>query len=576
MRIGLKLTHDGGVAAVQDGELLFSTEVEKLGNRPRYSALPSSELIIRMLADHGFTIHDVESVVVDGWDGLESSSAQLDGATVPLNGYAEPDGQDDLLAGARRDPLTLAGRTFEVTSHPHIAGHVYSALATSPLPADQASAVLVWDGGLFPRLYAADAQGRVRPLGPVGHLIGHCYAMAAHHFGPYRRAEQSTSNDDLSVAGKLMAYIALGRRDEGVYQDLAELTLEHFDGDGERAVAYRRQIRGIGSTAEPSHRFFHDYFAELRARVEARGTARDEDVLATVHEFLEDYLVTRTSAALRRHLGPGPWHLAFVGGCALNIKWNSRLRAEPGVASLWVPPFPNDAGSALGNAAIAAYLTDGTRRLDWNVRLGPALTAMPESVRQQYTAAGWTVTPCTIKELAQQLHESGEPVVLLSGRAELGPRALGGRSIVATATDPAMKDTLNQVKKREPYRPVAPICLEEYAPDIFSPGTPDPYMLFDHDVRAEWLGRIPAVVHLDGTARLQTVPADADPVLRSLLEAYHAISGVPVLCNTSANLNGSGFFPDVASALDWGRIPAVWSDGQLWTRDDTKQAAGAQ
>jgi carbamoyltransferase len=565
--VGLKLTHDGGVAAVRDGTLLFSTEVEKLDNRLRYSTLSTSDIIMRILSDNGVSLDDVDRVVVDGWDGAEASSAILDDAEVPLNGYAEHSTGQVLLDAGRPGSVTIAGRRVRTVSYPHVAGHVYSALATSTLAATAPSVVLVWDGGLFPRLYAADGDGRVRALGPVGHLIGHCYAMAAHHFGPYRREIRSTSNDDLSVAGKLMAYIALGKRDDAVYRDLVELVDRHFDGDGRRARAYRRKIKGIGSTAEPSHLYFHAFFDALRSRVDARAGCPDEDVLTTVHEFLEDYLTTRVVAALRDRMGDdGPWHLSFVGGCALNIKWNSRLRAQPEIASLWVPPFPNDAGSALGNAAIGAYLATGTRRVGWNVRLGPALEGMPDEVMAGHAAKGWTRRACTVKELAQILHDTGEPVVLLQGRAELGPRALGGRSIIAPPVDAAMKWRLNDVKKREQYRPVAPICLEEFAPDVFAPGTPDPYMLFDHDVRPAWADRIPAVVHLDGTARLQTVPQDADPTLRSVLEAYHAVSGIPVLCNTSANLNGRGFFPDVSSALDWGRLSYVWSDGLLYEK----------
>jgi carbamoyltransferase len=156
--------------------------------------------------------------------------------------------------------------------------------------------------------------------------------------------------------------------------------------------------------------------------------------------------------------------------------------------------------------------------------------------------------------------------VVLDGRAELGPRALGSRSIIAPATSPKMKDRLNEVKDREPYRPVAPICLEEAAPGVFTPGTPDPYMLFDHEVRPEWRARIPAIVHLDGTARLQTV-GRGDGAVRRLLESYFEASGIPVLCNTSANLKGSGFFPDVASALAWGRVDLVWSEGTLYRRN---------
>ena len=130
-----------------------------------------------------------------------------------------------------------------------------------------------------------------------------------------------------------------------------------------------------------------------------------------------------------------------------------------------------------------------------------------------------------------------------------------------------MRDVLNRVKDREAYRPVSPICLEADAPRIFDPGTPDPYMLFEHTVRDNWAGRIPAVVHLDGSSRLQTVNCEQNPTIAAVLTEYALRSGVPVLCNTSANLKGRGFFPDVASALRWGRTRYVWSDGTLWESD---------
>jgi len=255
-----------------------------------------------------------------------------------------------------------------------------------------------------------------------------------------------------------------------------------------------------------------------------------------------------------------------VGGCALNIKWNSALRAQPMFNEVWVPPFPNDTGSAFGAASAHVMATTSLGPVQWHSRLGPALTPL------ERPRPGWSATPCTADELGRHLHETGLPVVLLHGRAELGPRALGGRSIIAPALDPAMKDLLNRVKSRESYRPVAPICLEEFAPRVFDPGTADPYMLFDHRVREAWTSRIPAVLHLDGTARLQTVDDDDDdPVLASVLRGYHRRSGVPVLCNTSANRNGRGFFPDVASAMDWGRIPAIWSDQTLYRRTSEAQ-----
>jgi carbamoyltransferase len=122
------------------------------------------------------------------------------------------------------------------------------------------------------------------------------------------------------------------------------------------------------------------------------------------------------------------------------------------------------------------------------------------------------------------------------------------------------------MKGRAWYRPVAPICLASRAAEVFSPGISDRYMLFEHRPRREWADRIPAVLHLDGTARLQTTDPSAGSPAARILEAYAELSGIPVLCNTSANLNGSGFFPDIASAARWGGTRYIWSDGRLYTK----------
>jgi carbamoyltransferase len=186
-------------------------------------------------------------------------------------------------------------------------------------------------------------------------------------------------------------------------------------------------------------------------------------------------------------------------------------------------------------------------------------------------APGWEAKPCSVPELAALIYEGNEPVVLLNDCAELGPRALGNRSIVGNAFNPKMKDILNAVKKREPYRPVSPICLREKAPALFEPGSPDPFMLFDHQVRPEWLDRIPAVCHLDDSARLQTITREDNPVVGELLEAYEERSGIPLLCNTSANFNGKGFFPDVYSATAWNGVNYVWCNQVLYEKTDKIQ-----
>lgn len=276
--------------------------------------------------------------------------------------------------------------------------------------------------------------------------------------------------------------------------------------------------------------------------------------------FLGDLLVGRVVSTVRTWRDDGQHKLYLAGGCALNIKWNSALRDCGLFDEVWVPPFPNDSGSALGAALLGRIQHAGIRPLGWQLRPGPALRA------PGVLPAEWVASAAGPAEVAQLLHETGEPVVVLNDRAELGPRALGGRSILAAPTSAAMKDTLNRIKRREAYRPIAPVCPAEEAPKIFDPGTADPFMLFDHAVRPAWLDRIPAIVHLDGTARLQTVHADDEPVLTEVLRHYHRLSGVPVLCNTSANRSRCGFFPDVSSATPWGEVSRIWSDDVLYQR----------
>ncbi|WP_329571339.1 carbamoyltransferase N-terminal domain-containing protein [Kitasatospora sp. NBC_01266] len=561
---GLKLTHDGAVALIDDDRLVFSVEMEKIGNAPRYSAVPDLGVVPGLLASFGYQLADVDQWVIDGWDGDKGghveTSDQGRAVELAVGPYRESEAFPELARPGFAGDFTIDGRPLTYTSYSHAAGHVMSTYCSSPFAErGEPSFVLIWDGGMFPMLYWCDPAAGVSNLGPLFPLIGHTYATAAHHFGPFRRATQSANVDDLSVAGKLMAYIALGRVRESVVAVLRATFEELFESDAEPAVTYRREVRGYGSLFEPSMPPLHRFFRTARERLEPTGVS-DEDVLASVHQFLQELLAERVTERMAERNGEGSWNLSFAGGCALNIKWNSALRALPNVRAMWVPPFPNDSGSAIGAAALGMVRHTGPRALSWHARLGPALLPATD------LPAGWTSTPCGPEELAEVLHRTGEPVVVLDGRAELGPRALGGRSILAAPTSAAMKDLLNEIKDRASYRPVAPICLVEEAPQIFDPGTPDPYMLFDHAVRPQWLDRIPAVVHLDGTARLQTVAAADDAFLAQVLTAYHRLSGIPVLCNTSANLNGSGFFPDVASAMAWGRIDRIWSEGVLHQR----------
>jgi carbamoyltransferase len=349
----------------------------------------------------------------------------------------------------------------------------------------------------------------------------------------------------LPVSGKAMAYAALDPPSPEAVRVMDEVTRAVIPIDAAlRSYLWSQRVLG---------------------RLAGAGLS-DAAILASFQEHLFQLLAEglRAVFAGRPELVGLP--ICLSGGCALNIKWNAGLRRSGMFENVWVPPFPNDAGSAIGAACAEMVRRTGQSALDWTVFSGPTV------VRNQEPEPGWASRPCEIEELAKILEVQREPVLVVSGRAELGPRALGHRSIIAPATSQAMRDRLNDIKEREWYRPVAPICLEHRAAEVFDPGVRDPYMLFDHNIRPEWRDRIPAVMHVDGSARLQTVGPD-NALMHRLLTAYERSTGIPVLCNTSANFKGRGFFPDVVSAMRWGRTRYVWSEGTLFWTDEEPTGA---
>jgi predicted NodU family carbamoyl transferase len=158
--------------------------------------------------------------------------------------------------------------------------------------------------------------------------------------------------------------------------------------------------------------------------------------------------------------------------------------------------------------------------------------------------------PADVAEVAAEALARNQVVAWFQGRSEYGPRALGHRSLLADPRDRANLGRLNDVKGREQFRPVAPMVLDERAAEIFDGPLPSPFMLFTHDVRDGWAGRIPAVVHVDGTARIQTVDRGQEPLVARMLERFEALTGVPVVVNTSLNTAGRPMVDDPRDALE--------------------------
>jgi carbamoyltransferase len=273
----------------------------------------------------------------------------------------------------------------------------------------------------------------------------------------------------------------------------------------------------------------------------AGGAIEESANLAAAGQAAFESALLRLAAWLAEATGESD--LCFAGGAALNCSANGRLLRDSAFGDLFIPPSPHDGGTAVGCALYGAIEHLGLAGdFRWvNDFLGPSADPA-ELERAVLAGAGRDLVvqrPDDLLADVVRALEGGRVVALHDGRSESGPRALGHRSILADARHPAMRDFINsQVKGREWFRPLAPIVLAEAAGRIFDIDRPAPFMQIAADVRPEFRDQLPAITHIDGTARLQTVDAENTPFLHALLTRFEAATGCPVLLNTS--LNGPG------------------------------------
>jgi carbamoyltransferase len=275
-------------------------------------------------------------------------------------------------------------------------------------------------------------------------------------------------------------------------------------------------------------------------------TGDHADLAASVQRVTEDLLL---ELARWLHGQTGGRDLTMAGGVALNCVANSRLHRDGPFDRIWVQPAAGDAGTALGAALCLASSAGETAAPMPDAYLGRGwpdedLEAWLKSARWPYERPV-SVAAAVAAELA-----SDRIVAWFQGRSEYGPRALGSRSLLAHPGRKDNLDRLNAVKGREEFRPVAPMVLADRAAEIFHGPLPSPYMLFVHTVDPAWRDKIPAVVHVDGTARVQTVDRAEQPLLAGMLESFAALTGLPVVVNTSLNTAGRPMVDDPRDALE--------------------------
>ncbi len=243
--------------------------------------------------------------------------------------------------------------------------------------------------------------------------------------------------------------------------------------------------------------------------------------------------------------------LALAGGVFLNILANSEIRASGLFEDVFVPSSPHDAGISVGCAYHGWRAAAGDRRLAPSVagdRLGPPL----DEAETESALASWgpfvRAEPVSPSDVARRL-AAGEIVARCAGRSEFGPRALGGRSLLASPLPASSKDRLNAIKGRQAWRPVAPIVLEDRVDDFFEGPPTSPFMNFVHWIRPQYRARLAALAHPDGSTRAQTLARGDDPALYEIVERFGRETGIPVLVNTSLNGPGEPIVQTAAQAL---------------------------
>jgi hydroxymethyl cephem carbamoyltransferase len=511
--------HDASVAAISDRTLLFSLEAEK-DSFPRYSSLEATSIL--ELAKH---VHQPPDVIALGGGG----KAPMLGHDVIGAGYIG-------VEEGRLLPGKFFGHEARMFTSSHERSHIMTAVGLAPRNDSDRHAVVVWEGGIG-HVYLLDERWRVIVHEPVLYEPGNRFAFLFGLADPSFPDSGAAPHADF--AGKLMALAAYG--DPG---DASPAVIETL----ERILTVQTLYPAGNDAPKGDMRDSPLYNAGVESQV-------TKDAAALLTERIFEIF----SEAAQRYLPPDiPLYIS--GGCGLNCDWNVKWRELGYFSSVFVPPCTNDAGSALGTALDALYAATGDPRIDWSVYSGLEFEwdCDPDPGR-------WERRKLDQKGLAQALG-NGQIVAWVQGRWEIGPRALGNRSILAAPFETRTRERLNEIKQREGYRPVAPCCRLEDAGKLFTDGSDDPYMLYFRYVRSDRLG---AVTHVDGSARVQTVTGQSNRALYELLSAFAERYGVGVLCNTSLNFKGYGFInrmSDLVKYCEARGIPEMVV-GDVWFRD---------
>jgi len=545
--LGLNAFHaDSSAALVRDGKLIAAAEEERFRRIKHWAGVPS-RAVAYCLHEAGVQLSQVEHIAFN-----QDSRANLLRKMVyflinrpninlvlsRLRNRRARAGLPELLARA------LPGQTVRAEFHPveHHLAHLASAFYVGPF--DEAAVVSVDGFGDFSSAAWGTAAGsEISTYGRVyfPHSLGIFYQALTQYLGfPHYGDEYKVMG--LAPYGHLRLVDAMCKIVRLLPRGGFELDLKFFRHHREN-IAYE--------WADGSPEFGDLFSAALEDLLGPRRLPneplenRHRDIARSAQAMYEEAFFHLLRSLQERS---GLTDLALAGGCAMNSVANGKVRRMTPFRRVYVQAAAGDAGGAIGAAFAVWHKLGGKRRFVMDhAYWGPAFSTTHIAQLLAVHRQNLSATGCTIEEISDEAElccrtasaiANGQVVGWFQGRMEWGPRALGNRSILCDPRRSDMKALLNaKIKRRESFRPFAPSVLEEFVSEWFEENDAVPFMMQVFQIRKEKREFIPAVTHVDGSGRLQTVSREANPRYYCLIERFRAITGIPMVLNTSFNEN---------------------------------------
>lgn len=498
--LSFKPGHDGTVALISDSNLIFSLEAEK-DSFPRY-ADPHPHLFLNSLSLMD-KIPDV--VAISGWRKKSHNKVFK-----PLEaGYIDIDPSKIIS----RETL-LCGKSVKFFSSSHARSHILGVYGMSPFKQGERCYCLVWEG-FIGSFYEIDENINIIHLGDVLEAPGNKYAFIYHLADPTVKSTIGQLRPD--AAGKLMALTSFSDHSSYTVEEkkLVEFILAQQDTNPlDKNALNQHSLYNIGVESQEFKNFAGKF---------------SDTIFDLFYNFAKENLKKKIP-------------LLISGGCGLNCDWNTKWKDSNLFEEVFVPPVANDSGSAIGTAIDAQLYYTGKAKIEWSVYSGE------DFINDEISLEDVDIYDLDYHNIAVFLSQN-KVIGWVQGKYEIGPRALGNRSILASPLDDKMQFKLNKIKLRENFRPVAPICIEEDVSKYFDwENEGSPYMLYFQRLKTD---KLPAITHVDGTARVQTVNYNQNKEIYKLLTEFKNITGFSVLCNTSLNFNGMGFINRRSDLLEY-------------------------